>query len=157
MLHCFRSLWPELIQQLLWSKQSCPAAQENRANMPSSGWQNGCRWDMPPALCTRIAWIFYRNPRAFSSCDRLQVRTPTRGHLADLQRVKCTSIDSQQSALRRGLKASRFSPRDAKLARYVLWPCVCPSVRPLQAGVLSKRPNIGPRNQRLGNISWIHI
>jgi len=40
----------------------------------------------------------------------------------------------------------RFLPRDATLARYLLSSCVCPSVRPSQAGIVSKR---------LAESSWV--
>jgi len=40
-----------------------------------------------------------------------------------------------------------FLPRDAMLARYMLWSCVCLSVCLSQVGVLLKRRNIGSRKQ----------
>jgi len=46
--------------------------------------------------------------------------------------------------------SDRFLPRDAVLARYVLWSCVCPSVCH-KSGVLSKiskRLNVGSCKQR---------
>jgi len=40
-------------------------------------------------------------------------------------------------------------PRDAMLARHMLSPCVCLSLRLSHAGIVSKRLNVGSRKQLL--------
>ena len=60
--------------------------------------------------------------------------------------ASAADVGKIHALLKRASKRS-FFPRDAMHPRYWPWPCVCPSVRLSQVGVLLKRLNVGSHKQ----------